>query len=237
VKRCDRRQDPGLEIRYGPRRKNAPRARACQHNQFKVRDNRLKIRLRNGAVAPEHVQIVVKGRARQEGRERALRVGNGLGVEQRKPLRGAASARRCTQIKKNAAADGAPSGRVAQDESITHRGREPGLQNKLHPPLAPGRNRRILKQCYAGPDLGCRMVQANGCPVGERACLGGKDTNPGVNARARRVQFRRQHHIAAYDCGFADALAGEVERAAISRLSPLRGPVLGMNGAHAGGKA
>ena len=77
------------------------------------------------------------------------------------------------------------------------------------------------------------MMQPHGHPLPDRLRLGGEHAQRRVDAVGRRMQLGIEHHVAALDRVLGDALAGEIERAALARLAAFDRTVLGMDRAHA----
>ena len=77
------------------------------------------------------------------------------------------------------------------------------------------------------------MMQPHRHPLRQRLLLGGEHAQARVDAIGRRVQVRIEHHVAARDRVLGDAVAGEIERAALPGLAALGRPVLRMDRAHA----
>ena len=153
-------------------------------------------------------------------------------LQLREPLRRAPLARRRAQIQKFAAADGALRRGVAQHEAVAGRRRDRPLEHELHRRFAAGRDRRVAKQHDAGADFGRGMMQARRHPLRHRLLLGGEQSQAGVDAVGRRMQVGIEHDLAAGDGVLADAVAGKIERAALSGDAALGRPVLRVQRAH-----
>ncbi len=99
-------------------------------------------------------------------------------------------------------------------------------------PASPGRDRRILEQRDARTDFGRGVMQTHRHPVAERLRLAGEHAQRRVDAVRRRMQRRIEHDVAARDRILRDAVAGEIERAALAGL-----PALGRCGSARGWSA
>ncbi len=80
-------------------------------------------------------------------------------------------------------------------------------------------------------------MQAHRRPVRERPALAREQPQRRVDALGRRVQRRIEHDVAARDRVPRDAVADEVERAALAGDAALRGRVLRVDRAHARAQA
>ena len=77
------------------------------------------------------------------------------------------------------------------------------------------------------------MVQVDGKPLADRPGLARQYPQASVDAVGGGVQRRRDDHVAAAERALADAVAGEVEGAAVARAAALRDAVLGVQAADA----
>ena len=77
------------------------------------------------------------------------------------------------------------------------------------------------------------MMQPHRHPLRDRLRLAGEHPQRRVDAVGRRVQLRIEHDVAAHDRILGDAVAGEVERAALARRAALGRAILRMDRAHA----
>ena len=168
------------------------------------------------AIAGEGRQIDEMRRRLKQGRQRLLRIGDGMRPQLRQPLRRAALARRRAQIEEAAAADGALRRGVAQHEAVAFRRGDRPVKHQLHRRLAARRDRRVAKQHDARADFGRGVMQPHRHPLRDRLRLGGEQAQGRVDAVGRRVQLGIEHHVAARDGVLADAVAGEIERAALA---------------------
>ena len=197
----------------------------------------MRLHLGECAVAGEGGEIDVVRRDGKQCRERRLGIGNGMRLQLREPLRRAAFARRRAQVQEFAAADGALRCGVAQHEAVAFGGGDRPVEHELHRGLAAGRDRRIAKQHDAGADFGRGVMQPRRHPLRHRLLLAGEQAQGGVDAVGRRMQLGIEHHVAAGDGVLADAVAGEIERAALPGDAALGRPVLGVDRAHARNEA
>ncbi len=191
-------------------------ARRC-YDDVKAFANGLRLRFAQRAVARERGEIDIVRGGFEQGSERARGIFDHMRLQLRQPLRGAPLARRRAQVEKFAAADGALRGGVAQHEAVARRRRDRPLEHDLHNCFAAGQDRRIAEQHDAGADFGRGMVQPCRHPLRDRFLLGGEQSQSGVDAVGRRMQIGIEHHLAAGDGVLADAVAGKIERAALSR--------------------
>ena len=146
-----------------------------------------------------------------------------MGLELREPLRRAALARGRAQIEEAAAADGALRGGVAQHEAVAAPRPRSGVPARAARALrAPGAIGSSPSSTTRAADVGRRMMQPHRHPLRHRLRLGGEHAQRRVDAVGRRVQLRIEHHVAARDRVLGDAVAGEIERAALAGLRRAR---------------
>ena len=232
VKALQRRQQAALELQPDRRRQREHAlARRCL-DDAEAFANGLHLRFGQRAVARERGEIDVMRRDVEQSRERALRVADHMRLQLREPLRRAPFARRRAQIEKFSAADGALRGGVAQHEAIACRRRDRPLEHDLHQRFAAGRDRCVAEQHDAGADFGRGMMQARRHPLRHRLLFGGEQSQAGVDAVGRRMQVGIEHDLAAGNRVLADAVAGQIERAALSGDAVLGRPVLRVERAH-----
>ena len=71
-------------------------------------------------------------------------------------------------------------------------------------------------------------MEARRKPLSHRPCLARQQAQPGIDPVGWRMQFGIKHHVAAMDAFFRNAVADQVERAAIAGTPAIRRLVLGM---------
>ena len=189
------------------------------------------------AVAGEPGEIDEQRRSLQHLGERRLVICDRAGGKLGEPFGRSAPACRRAQIEKRAAADRALRGRVANDEAVAGCRRDRPLQHELHPPFPAGRERRVAEHHDARADFGRGMMQPHRHPCRDRLHLGREQPQLRIDAFRRRVQGGIDHHLATRNGFLADAVAGEIERAALPGDAALGRPVLRMDRTHARRKA
>src|SRR6185503_4889949 len=73
-------------------------------------------------------------------------------------------------------------------------------------------------------------------PLADGSWLGGEQPQRGIDASGRRMQLGIGHHVTAADGVLGDAVAGEIEGAALAADATLGRAVLRMDAADAGGE-
>ena len=121
---------------------------------------------------------------------------------------------------------------VAQNETVASRSRDRLLQHELHECLGARRDGTIAEQHHPRADFGGGMVQTHRHPLGDRPRLRCEHAQRHIDAVRRRVQVGIEHDLTARDGVLGDAVASEIERAAVAGAPHLRRPVLRMDGSH-----
>ena len=160
-----------------------------------------------------------------------------MGIELRQALRRAALARGRAQIEKPPAADRALARRVPQHEAVAGRSRDRAIEHDLDPRAFARRNRPLVEQNHPSADFRGRMMQSRRHPLRDRLRLRGEHAERRIDAFGRGVQFGIEHHVAAMDGVLGDAVAGEIERAALAGLAALGRPILRVDRANARSQA
>ena len=168
---------------------------------------------------------VTRGTLRQRGK-RTLTVVVQAGVELRNTLRCPTLARGSAQVEKTAAANGALRRRVAHDEAIAHSRGDRSLQHELDAALPSRRDWPLAQQNDPRTKLRGGMVQAHGHPLGDRLWLTGKHAQCCIDPVGGRMELGIQHHVATMDGVLGDAVAREIESAALTGLSTIGRAIL-----------
>ncbi len=107
------------------------------------------------------------------------------------------------------------------------------VEHQLNEAFAAGGDRLFREKHDPRPHLGGGVVQSNRHPLADGFRLAREHLQPGIDPVGRRVQFGIEHDVAARDRILGDFIARQIERAALARHAPFRGPVLRMDRAYA----
>ncbi len=161
-----------------------------------------------------------------------MRIGQRMRCELREALGPAALARGRAQVEKASAAQRPLPAGVAQHETVARRRGDRTFEHELHDALQARADRLVGQRHDARREFGGRMMQTNRGPLAQLFRLARQQAQAGVDAVGRGVQSRIEHHVAARDGVLVDVAPGEIERAAVARLSTGGGLVLRMDAAH-----
>ena len=176
--------------------------------------------------------VDLPGRAGEEGRERGARGRGSRGPRAGRAAPACGAARGRAQVEEAAAADRALGAGVADHEAVAGGGRDRAVEDELDEGLAAGRDRGRRGGRRAPsprPSRGAGAPAATGRP----GCLGGEHAQAASMRSVGACSSGVDDHVATVRSRPCDALAGEVERAAVAGTAALGRAVLRVEAADA----
>ena len=191
-----------------------------------------RLRRRQVAGARERFEIDAAGIEVEQATQARLRIRPIEDRETGEALGPGAAAPWRERIDEVAAGDRPPRRLVAQDQPIAMKGAQGAVEDELHQGRSARGDRLRPQDGDAAGGIGGTEMEVRGRPVGERARFAREHPDARVQPRRRRMGRGGQHPVTAPDVRLAQARAGEVEGAALTRHGAVRHVIVSMDAAH-----